>query len=69
MAIDTQTKRRSTLGMKAGPRVLPVPVSGVNLADRMHIWLYSGISAGAPVVITDDGLDGRVRGGWRRRRG
>ena len=43
MAIDTQTKRRSTLGCWAAIRVLPVPVIGISAADRAHLYIYSGI--------------------------
>lgn len=46
MAIDTEEKRRSTLGVLAIVRILPVPDPGVDAAERMAVWLYSGIAAG-----------------------
>ena len=43
MAVDTQNKRRATVG------VLPVPDGTIATADRQHVlWIYPGILAGAP---------------------
>lgn len=39
MAIDTENKRRSVLG------VLPVPDGSIDAPDKLHLWeIYSGIT-------------------------
>lgn len=57
MAIDTQDKRRSTLGLLAGPRIHPLADGSIGVQDRVHLWLYSGIAisqaiAGPPDIVT-----------------
>lgn len=42
MAIDTEDKRRSTVGLWAVIRVLPVPNGSINAGDRAHLWVYRG---------------------------
>ncbi len=51
MAIDTENKRRSTLGLGSGPRILPRPDSVVGAEDRLHFWIYAGIAVGAGLVL------------------
>lgn len=48
MAIDTQDKRRSALGLWSTCRILPVPAAGIPVADRYHVYLYRGLSGGGP---------------------
>lgn len=53
MAVDTETKRRSTICLIPP---LPVPDGTIGAADRAHVcWLYSAIAAkpwAAPVTLT-----------------
>ena len=44
MAIDTENKRRSALGCWAACRILPVPSSGIDAADRAHLFVYDGLA-------------------------
>jgi len=44
MAIDTENKRRSVLGIWGGVRVLPVPDGTVGVRDRKHLWLYRSLT-------------------------
>ena len=46
MAIDTENKRRSVLGIWASTRILPRPVGTIDAADRAHVYIYSGIAIG-----------------------
>lgn len=46
MAIDTEEKRRATLGVWGIVRVLPVPDVGIDVAEREYVWLY-GVEAGS----------------------
>lgn len=46
MAIDTEEKRRATLGVWSFQRVLPVPDVGIDANEREHVWIYSGIASG-----------------------
>lgn len=57
MAIDTERKRRSTLGPWGSCRVLPVPDGTISLLDRVNVWLYGAIAAAA-------GGDGGGVGGY-----
>lgn len=51
MAVDTATKRYSMINFSAGDSMFPVPVNGVDAADRSHLLeLYSGLAAAAPSV-------------------
>jgi len=45
MAIDTENKRRSTHGIWAVCRILPVPDNSMTIEDRWHLWLYRGLAA------------------------
>lgn len=59
MPIDTETKRRSVLGLGLPPFViLPVPDGTISAADRIHIaGYYAGIAIAAAVTAIDnDGL-------------
>jgi len=53
MAVDTQTKRRSALGMTImALAIAPVPDGTVGAVDREHILgIYAGIAPGTPVVL------------------
>lgn len=53
MAVDTQNKRASCLGLAlAVTLTLPVPDGTVATADRAHTtYCYAGIAAGAAVSI------------------
>ena len=44
MAIDTEDKRRSTL------RILPVADGSIAGQDRVHIWIYRGLTIAAGAV-------------------
>ncbi len=46
MAIDTQAKRMSVIGLNMPvPSLLPEPDNSISNFDRQHLlWLYSGIS-------------------------
>lgn len=50
MAIDTEAKRRSTLGTWAIDRVLPVPdgSDADSASQRSHMYVYSGLVVAAP---------------------
>lgn len=43
MAIDTENKRRSTLGLWGGPRILPRPDGAFDAPDSRHLWIYRGL--------------------------
>ena len=45
--IDTENKRRATLGVWGFMRVLPVPDGTISLLDRVNVWLYGAILAAA----------------------
>ena len=45
MAIDTENKRRSALGIWGASRILPVPDNSMTIEDRWHLWLYRGLAA------------------------
>lgn len=44
MAIDTETKRRSTLRPIPSIPVLPLPDGTVDRVDSAHMFVYSGIA-------------------------
>ena len=53
MAIDTENKRRSMLGVMSIMRILPVPDGAIDAADRAHMYIYRGIpisAGGVPPV-------------------
>ncbi len=54
MAVDTETKRRSALGMVImALAIAPVPDGTIAAVDREHIvGIYAGIAPAAPVVTT-----------------
>jgi len=55
MAVDTASKRGSAIYMLCPWRVIPIiPDGTIDQGDRQHAaWMYSGILAGAPVVVAD----------------
>lgn len=65
MAVDTETKRRSALGMLIMALVVaPVPDDTIAAVDREHILgIYAGIAPGLPVnfpPVADAGADQTV---------
>ena len=56
MAVDTETKRRSALGMVImALAIAPVPDGTVAAVDREHIiGIYAGIAPSSPAVDTDN---------------
>ena len=47
--VDTEGKRRSALGMWAGPRILPVADGVIAIYDRQRVLVYSMEPEGPPV--------------------
>ena len=54
MAVDTASKRGSAICMLCPWRAIPpIPDGTIDQGDRQHAaWMYSGILAGAPVIVT-----------------
>lgn len=53
MAIDSENKRRSVLGVRGWWRILPVPDGQITSPDRSHLWQYSGIPIGLAAAAAD----------------
>lgn len=52
MALDTASKRISSVGLFGRILALPLPDATLGQGDRQHIaWTYSGILAGATVAL------------------
>ena len=51
MAIDTEGKRRSVMGIRAVRRILPLADGSISSVDRAHIYIYSGILIGSVSTV------------------
>jgi hypothetical protein len=63
MAIDTEDKRRSVVGVFRALTIPPVPDSSISGVDKQHTaGYYRGIAAQSPVVVVAVDRELSVRG-------